>query len=54
MHINRETGVVQKTGTKRIVIPDYIESKEEIDEFCRKFSYGYEVYPDGTAVIIVD
>lgn len=39
---------------KRIVVYDYEERKEEIDEFCRKNNCGYEVYPDGKAVIIVD
>ena len=39
---------------KRITIIDYRKYKDKIDEFCCKYSCGYEIYEDGSAGIICD
>ncbi len=38
----------------RIVVDNYIEHKEQIDEFCRKYACPYEIRKDGSAVILCD
>ena len=38
----------------RIVIKNYLERKDEIDEFCVRYAVGYEIRRNGSAVIICD
>jgi hypothetical protein len=38
----------------KIVVKSYGQIKDEIDDYCRKHQCGYEIYPSGKAVIIVD
>ena len=38
----------------RIVIKNYLERKDEIDEFCIRYMVGYEIRRNGSAVIICD
>ena len=39
---------------KKIYILNYMSRKEEIDKFCSEHACGYEIYPDGSPVIICD
>ena len=38
----------------RIVIKNYLERKDEIDEFCIRYAVGYEIRRNGSAVILCD
>ena len=38
----------------RIVIKNYLERKDEIDDFCKEYGIGYEIRRNGSAVIICD
>lgn len=39
---------------RRIVIRDYENLKDRIDDFCRRYGVGYEIRRDGSAVIFCD
>ena len=49
----RKPPIVYVKGA-RIVIKNYLERKDEIDEFCVRYAVGYEIRRNGSAVIICD